>query len=504
MTNNATKVVAARAAGEQAGRQRARRALSAKRKRSSTRSPRASRHEASSTPSAGNDDDLSTTMDNVEYLHDTANAHALAEQFDTEELTRSANQPPSALREPDAGVKPGSDKEASFLSMYFREMAALDVLRPEEEFTQARKIEELEIAVWEQLLSYPPIIDHVIKVVETCMDNSLKEFGSIRRASTDARKASTKATQDRLTKVARQCAEKLRTIDTDKLYLEAVMTELGRIERGSPVRAVSSRLTFSTKSRVFGLYLGRVRGADRAAASARNDFVKANLRLVVSIARRFNHGRMALADLIQEGNIGLMKAVERYDYRRGFRFSTYASWWIRHAISRALADKGREVRLPVHMIDAHHRLSKAKRELTTKFGRQPSNEELAEATQMPADKIERMRTYLTDQSFSLDRPVNDEDGRSFVDFLHDPSSDDDSMTEKLSLKRLAGEVRCAMRELKPIEAEILKQRFGLGDDNDLTLKEIGEKYNLSRERIRQLQEQALSKVRRSLERKEIM
>jgi RNA polymerase primary sigma factor len=502
MTNNATKVVAARAAGEQAGRQRTRRAFSTKRKRSSTRSPRASRHEASSTPNAGNDDDLSTTMDNVEYLHDTANAHVLTEQFDTEELTRSVNQPPSPLREPQ--VKPGNDKEASFLSKYFREMAALDVLRPEEEFIQARKIEDLEIAVWEQLFSYPPIVDHVLKVVETGMDDSLKEFRSIRRASTEVRKASTKATQDRLTKAARQCAEKLRAVDTDKLYLEAVLTELGRIERGSPVRAVTSRLTFSNKSRVFERYLERVRGAERTAASARNDFVKANLRLVVSIARRFNHGRMALADLIQEGNIGLMKAVERYDYRRGFRFSTYASWWIRHAISRALADKGREVRLPVHMIDAHHRLSKAKRELTTKFGRQPSNEELAEATQMPADKIERMRSYLTDQSFSLDRPVNDEDGRSFVDFLHDPSSDDDSMTEMLSLKRLAGEVRCAMRELKPIEAEILKQRFGLGDDNDLTLKEIGEKYNLSRERIRQLQEQALSKVRRSLERKEIM
>ena len=137
---------------------------------------------------------------------------------------------------------------------------------------------------------------------------------------------------------------------------------------------------------------------NRAAAEARNDFVKANLRLVVSIARRFNHGRMALADLIQEGNLGLIKAVERYDYRRGFRFSTYASWWIRHAISRALADKGREVRLPVHMIDAQHRLAKARRELTGKLGRQPTSEELAEATQMPLDKIEKMRTWLLEQS----------------------------------------------------------------------------------------------------------
>ena len=129
--------------------------------------------------------------------------------------------------------------------------------------------------------------------------------------------------------------------------------------------------------------------------AAKNEFVKANLRLVVSIARRFNHGRMPLADLIQEGNIGLMKAVERYDYRRGFRFSTYASWWIRHAISRALADKGRAVRLPVHMIDAYHRIAKAQRELQSKLGRQPTTQEIAAATGIEADKLEKMRTFLS-------------------------------------------------------------------------------------------------------------
>src|SRR5207253_6161033 len=139
----------------------------------------------------------------------------------------------------------------------------------------------------------------------------------------------------------------------------------------------------------FAAWRDRVATADRRAHLARNAFVKANLRLVVSIARRFNHGRMALADLIQEGNLGLIKAVERYDYKRGFRFSTYASWWIRHAISRALADKGRAVRLPVHMIDAYHRVAKSKRELSAKLGRQPSSEEIAEVTGIAAPKIEK-------------------------------------------------------------------------------------------------------------------
>jgi RNA polymerase primary sigma factor len=248
----------------------------------------------------------------------------------------------------------------------------------------------------------------------------------------------------------------------------------------------------------------RVVAADRAAQEARNDFVKANLRLVVSIARRFNHGRMSLADLIQEGNLGLMKAVERYDYRRGFRFSTYASWWIRHAISRALADKGREIRLPVHMIDAQHRLAKARRELTARLGRTPTSEELAEATEMPVDKIENMRRWVLDQSVSLDRPVGDEDGRVLGEVLEDPDREEASPTADLETAALTGEIHRLLRLLKPIEADILRQRFGLVDDQELTLKEIGEKYNLSRERIRQLQEQALTKMRRALQRKDLM
>jgi RNA polymerase primary sigma factor len=267
---------------------------------------------------------------------------------------------------------------------------------------------------------------------------------------------------------------------------------------------VNDKLSFSPKGPAFRRYVSEVRIAGTRAQHAKNEFVKANLRLVVSIARRFNHGRMPLADLIQEGNIGLIKAVERFDYRRGFRFSTYASWWIRHAISRALADKGRAVRLPVHMIDAYHRVAKSKRELSGKLGRQPTTEEIGEATGIAAAKVEKMRSYLLDQSFSLDRPVSDEDGRRFIDFIQDPSAETSSPVDTLADAAMTTEVRELLSGLKPIEADILRQRFGLDDDKELTLKEIGEKYNLSRERIRQLQEQALQKMRRALQRKELM
>jgi len=410
----------------------------------------------------------------------------------------------SAKNENASKGRASSDKDSSFLSMYFREMAALDVLKPEEEFEHARNLEALEIDIWRLTLTYPATVDHVLAITESKLEKRPREFARLRRLATAARKSRLRADQKKLEDLAAKVAVKLHELDRDRINLDAVLADLERLERQVPARSSAGRLPFSVKSKGFGAFMGRVRGADRKAAFARNAFVKANLRLVVSIARRFNHGRMSLADLIQEGNIGLMKAVERYDYRRGFRFSTYASWWIRHAISRALADKGREVRLPVHMIDAHHRLAKAKRELTSRHGRTPTTAELAEATELPPTKIEKMRTYLVDQSFSLDRPVNDEDGRNFVEFLKDPTFDECPPEERITTELMTGEVRRLLRDLKPIEADILRRRFGLEDDKELTLKQIGEKYGLSRERIRQLQEQALDKMRRALARKSLM
>ena len=401
---------------------------------------------------------------------------------------------------PDRSTSRVVDKDASFLAMYFREMAALEVLKPEEEFDHARNLEALEIEIWKALLSYPSAVDYILGIVESRLDQPLKEFRRLRRLATAARKSRLKADLVKLANYADTVAPRLRDSDKDRENLDAAIADLERLSR----QVSRSNAPFSVQSKVFASYISRVRAADRKAAFARNAFVKANLRLVVSIARRFNHGRMSLADLIQEGNIGLMKAVERYDYKRGFRFSTYASWWIRHAISRALADKGREVRLPVHMIDAHHKLTKAKRELTARLGRQPTTAELADATEIPQHKVEKMRTYLVDQSFSLDRPVNDEDGRSLGEFLRDPAFDEETPVDRIDNELMTTEVRRLLRDLKPIEADILRQRFGLDDDQELTLKQIGEKYNLSRERIRQLQEQALDKMRRALSRKQML
>lgn len=284
----------------------------------------------------------------------------------------------------------------------------------------------------------------------------------------------------------------------------AALQQQGAAGKGGTRSQVGAPPRSKRPPRAVQNYLREVDDKFSRSQRARNDFVKANLRLVVSIARRFNYGRMPLGDLIQEGNMGLIKAVERFDYRRGYRFSTYASWWIRHAISRALADKGREVRLPVHMIDAQHRLTKARRMLTGQLGRQPTSEELATATQMPLDKIEKMRSWLLEQSVSIDKPVGDDEGRVLGEVLEDPDREELSPTQDLEWEALTTEVRSMLGELRPIEADILRQRFGLGTEQELTLKEIGDKYNLSRERIRQLQEQALAKMRRALARRDLM
>jgi len=410
-----------------------------------------------------------------------------------------------AKKDEEAETTRSSDEAPNFLGVYFREMAGLGVMSPEEELTIATRIANLRRTYWSALFSYPPFIDPIAQVIETKLDAE-----DVPRAEVEALKLASRNLRERETRVNKQeydaaCAvlvERMSEIDVDGIVSEVLLTDLEQLDQG---KREGLSLTVNVPrqgSRPFETYIQRVRQAAGQMRDTKNAFVKANLRLVVSIARRFNHGRMPLQDLIQEGNIGLMKAVDRFDYRKGFRFSTYGSWWIRHAISRAIADKGRAVRLPVHMIDAYHKLSKAKRELEMLNGREASTDELAKATGIAGAKIERMGGLLLDQAISLDRPVSDDDGRRVVDFLED--TDAVAPGENLEAEAISEQVRQVITLLRPIEADILRKRFGLDDDSELTLKEIGEQYSLSRERIRQLQEQALGKIRRELKRREVV
>ena len=226
---------------------------------------------------------------------------------------------------------------------------------------------------------------------------------------------------------------------------------------------------------------------------AREHLIKANTRLVVSIAKRYMGRGVPFLDLIQEGNLGLMKAVEKYEYQRGFRFSTYATWWIRQTITRSIADQGRTIRVPVHMVDRIRLLYKTTHELEQKLGRAPTNEELAEKLEVPVDKIEWM-LRVSWLPLSLESPINDDEEDSELgQFIEDQQTL--SPIQSAYAKLLHEKIEKVLDTLPPREARILRLRFGLDNGHSYTLEEVGEKFGLTRERIRQIESKALRRLR---------
>jgi RNA polymerase primary sigma factor len=338
---------------------------------------------------------------------------------------------------------------------------------------------------------------HLLRLIERATDLAEREttLRAERRGATPGRR---RQIGRELDEQRSRIVETLQEMNLGKKIMKRIVARLkaacdasenGTAENGSGADRRLARATYE-----------RVCESTRRAERAKAEFVQANLRLVVSIARRYSNQGLQFLDLIQEGNIGLMRAVDKFEYRRGYKFSTYGTWWIRQAITRALADQSRTIRIPVHMVESSKRLEQVNRRLLQDLGRAPTLEELAAGMGSTIAQVRQVRE-LVKEPLSMDMPIGEEGDANLSDFLPDDKAL--SPVDAALESSLRDRIQAVLAGLSPREQKVLRMRFGIGEKSDHTLEEVGRDFKVTRERIRQIEAKALDKLRRAHRRREL-